>query len=154
VESETEILRRRLAWKRDDPTKDLKPVVDAEGFRRMQEEVEEKVYVHPALLVYISRLVRGVRDHPDVSAGPSPRGALALLRLSRAHAYLSGRNFVTPDDVKIFVEDALAHRILLDVERALEGSEERAVVRDVLEKTEAPLRFGSAPEAQSAKRPG
>jgi MoxR-like ATPase len=146
VESETEILRRRLAWKKDDPTRDLKPVVDAEGFRRMQEEVEEKIYVHPALLVYISRLVRGVRDHPHVNAGPSPRGALSLLRLSRAHAYLQGRGFVTPDDVKIFVEDALAHRILLDVERALEGREERAVVREVLDKTEAPLRFGAQPD--------
>src|SRR5581483_1112581 len=116
VESETEILRRRLAWKRDDPTKDLKPVVDGEGFRQMQEEVEEKIYVHPALLVYISRLVRGVREHPHVSAGPSPRGALSLLRLARANAYVSGRNFVTPDDVKIYVEDSLAHRIILDVE--------------------------------------
>ncbi|HEX2022422.1 MAG TPA: MoxR family ATPase [Candidatus Thermoplasmatota archaeon] len=144
VDAETEILRRRLAWKRDDPTRDLKAVVDADGFRRMQDEVEEKVYVHPAILGYISRLVRGVREHPHVTAGPSPRGALALLRLSRAHAYLSGRGFVTPDDVKIFVEDALAHRILLDLERALEGIEERAVVRDVLAKTETPLRYGAA----------
>jgi MoxR-like ATPase len=157
VESETEILRRRLAWKKDDPTKDLKPVVDAEGFRRMQEEVEEKVYVHPALLVYISRLVRGVREHAHVSAGPSPRGALSLLRLARGHAYIQGRSFVTPDDVKIFVEEALAHRILLDVERALEGREERAVVREVLDKTEAPLRFGAQSETvppPPPRRPG
>ena len=143
VDSETEILRRRLSWKRDDPTRDLKPVVDGDGFRRMQEEVEERIYVHPALLTYMSRLVRGVREHPHVAAGPSPRGALALLRLGRAHAYVMGRNFVTPDDVKVFVEDALAHRILLDVERVLEGAEERAVVREVLERTDAPLRFGA-----------
>ena len=144
--SETEIMRRRLAWKRDDPTKDLKPVVDVEGFRRMQDDVEEKIYVHPALLDYITRIVRGIREHPHVSAGPSPRGSLALLRVSRAHAYIMGRNFVTPDDVKLFVEDALAHRILLSVERVLEGAEERSVVREVLEKTESPLRFG-APKA-------
>ena len=142
VESETEILRRRLSWKRDDPTRDLKPVVDAGGFVQMQQEVEDKMYVHPAILNYISRLVRGVREHTHVTAGPSPRGALGLLRLSRAHAYIAGRNFVTPDDVRIFVEDALSHRILLDLERVLEGVEERAVVREVLDHTEAPLRFG------------
>jgi MoxR-like ATPase len=143
IDSETEILRRRLAWKKDDPTRELKPVVDPDGFRRMQDEVEEKVYVHPALLVYMSRLIRGVREHPHVTAGPSPRGNLALLRLSRAHAYIQGRGFVTPDDVKIFVEDALAHRLVLDVERVLEGSEERAVVREVLDKTDVPLRYGN-----------
>ena len=141
LDAESEILRRRLAWKRDDPTRDLKPVVDLEGFQRMQHEVEEKTYVHPSLVHYISRLVRGVRDHPSVSAGPSPRGSLALLRLARAHAYVQGRNFVTPDDVKLFVEDALAHRIVLDIERALEGVEERAVVREVRDKTDAPLRY-------------
>jgi MoxR-like ATPase len=151
IDSETEILRRRLSWKRDDPTREIKPVVDVESFRKMQEEVEEKVYVHPALLVYMSRIVRGVREHPHVSAGPSPRGNLALLRLARAHAYVQGRNFVTPDDVKPFVEDSLAHRIVLDVERVLEGAEERAVVREVLEKTETPLRFGA--EAASPPPP-
>jgi MoxR-like ATPase len=144
AEVETEILRRRLAWKTDDPTRDLKPVVDLEGFRRMQQEVEEKVYVHPALLAYISRLVRGVRDHPSVAAGPSPRGSLALLRIARANAFILGRAFVTPDDVKPYVEDALAHRIVLDLERAIEGAQERQVVREVRDKTEAPLRFEGA----------
>jgi len=154
IESETEILRRRLSWKKDDPTRELKPLIDADGFRRMQDEVEEKVYVHPALLVYMSRIVRGVREHPHVSAGPSPRGNLALLRLARAHAYILGRNFVTPDDVKPFVEDALAHRILLDVERVLEGAEERTVVKEVLEKTEAPLRYGNEPTTTAPTKKG
>ncbi|HVM45618.1 MAG TPA: MoxR family ATPase [Candidatus Thermoplasmatota archaeon] len=154
IDSETEILRRRLSWKRDDPTREIKPVVDARGFQQMQEEVEDKVYVHPALLVYMSRIVRGVREHPHVSAGPSPRGNLALLRLARAHAYILGRNFVTPDDVKPFVEDVLAHRIVLDVERILEGAEERAVVREVLEKTEAPLRYGNEATAPAPPKKG
>lgn len=145
-EMETEILRRRLSWKTDDPTRELKPVVDLPGFQRMQQEVEEKVYVHPALLHYITRLVRGVREHPSVAAGPSPRGALSLLRLARANAYIAGRGFVTPDDVKPFVEDALAHRIVLDLERAIEGAQERAVVREVRDKTEAPLRFAEGAE--------
>ena len=151
LEAESEILRRRLAWKRDDPTRDLKPVVDLAELQRMQQEVEDKVYVHPSLVHYISRLVRGVREHPSVYAGPSPRGGLALLRLARAHAYVQGRNFTTPDDVKMFVEDALAHRIVLDLERALEGVEERAIVREVRDKTDAPLRYG---EGSPAEAPG
>ena len=153
IESETEILRRRLAWKRDDPTRGMTHIVDADGFVRLQLEVEEKVYVHPAILTYISRVVRGVREHPHVVAGPSPRGALALLRLSRAHAFIMGRNFVTPDDVKIFVEDSLAHRILLDLERVLEGVEGRTVVREVLERTDTPLRYGTSEPAATATPP-
>lgn len=148
LESETEILRRRLNWKKDDPTRDIRPVVDGDGFRRMQQEVEDRIYVHPALLQYISRLVRGVREHPHVTAGPSPRGSLGLLRLSRAHAYVMGRTFVTPDDVKTFVEDAISHRILLDLERVLEGVEARTVVREVLHKVEAPLRYGATAPAE------
>jgi len=143
VEAETEILRRRLTWKKDDPTRDVAPATDKVGFARMQQEVEDGVYVHPQILTYISTLVRGVRAHDHVAAGPSPRGSLGLLRLARAHAYISGRNFVTPDDVKLFAEDALSHRILLEVDRIFEGAEERAVVREVVEATKAPLRFDS-----------
>src|SRR5438876_29983 len=65
-EAETEILRRRLSWKSDDPTRDMKPIVDLQGFTQMQRAVEEKVFVHPAILQYISRIVRGVREHASV----------------------------------------------------------------------------------------
>ncbi len=144
LENEVEILARRLAWQKDDPSADVRPVLDPPSFRALQAEIEEKVYVHPHLLVYIGRLVRGVREHPMVAAGPSPRGALALLRASRAMAFISGRDFVTPDDVKLLVEDALAHRIVLDFERATETSEPRAIVREIASRIETPTRFGRA----------
>ncbi|HWG92475.1 MAG TPA: MoxR family ATPase, partial [Candidatus Thermoplasmatota archaeon] len=141
LEAETEILRRRLSWRKDDPTEDVKAVVDAATFRKLQERVEMGVYVHPAILAYIGKLVRGLREHPQVEVGPSPRGALALLRLSRSLAFINGRDFVTPDDVKFFAEDALAHRTLLDLENVLDGVSSRQVVRDVLNRVDVPTRF-------------
>ena len=144
LDAETEILSRRLSWKKDDPTRDIQPVVDVDGFRAMQQQVENDVYIHPSVLNYIARIVRALREHPDVAVGPSPRGSLALLRASRGLAYVNGRDFVTPDDVKDLAPDALAHRTLLDLDRVLEGVQPEAVVLDVVEKVETPKRF--APE--------
>ncbi len=151
LESEVEILARRLQWKTDDPSRGVTPVMDADAFRGFQQEIEDKVHVHPHVLVYIARLVRAVREHPLVAAGPSPRGALSLLRASRAMAFIAGREFVTPDDVKILAEDALAHRIILDLERATETSDPRTIVRDITGRIETPTRFGRPPPAGAAQ---
>jgi len=140
--AEVEILRRRLSWHKDDPTGDVKAVTDTAGFRRMQERIETDVYVHPSIQRYIGQIVRTMRDHAKVSVGPSPRGSLALLRVTRAFAFVQGRDFVTPDDVKALAPDALAHRTLMDLEHLLDGADPRGVVADVLQQVEAPTRYG------------
>jgi MoxR-like ATPase len=140
LELEREVLRRRMEWARDDPTDGVRSVVSREAFRRMQEEVE-KVYVHKNILSYIAEIVRATRGHPKVRVGSSPRGGLALLKLSRALAYTYGRDFVTPDDVKAFARDALAHRLILDVEQAVEGLNPAEVVDEVVRGVKAPTRF-------------
>ncbi|MHB8606585.1 MAG: AAA family ATPase [Thermoplasmatota archaeon] len=147
LDTEVDLMKRRIAWRKDDPSGDVKAVLDADGFAKLQETVETGVFVHPAILQYIGRIVRGLRDHPQVSVGPSPRAALALMRIARATAFVAGRDFVTPDDVKGLVEDALAHRMLLELDLVLEGVAPRAIVREVVAKTEAPTRYGkeSAP---------
>jgi MoxR-like ATPase len=157
LEAEAEILRRRVAWQQDDPTSTIRAVVTIEEFRQMQQEVEA-VFIHEDLLRYIGRLVRGVREHPKVVVGPSPRGALALLRCARAMAYLRGRDFVTPDDIKAFLQEALAHRTLLDMGHALEGDKPEDVVADVAAHVPVPTRFrpgdpASPPEIVEVVRP-
>jgi MoxR-like ATPase len=138
---EAEILSRRIGWQKDDPTQDMKPLLSADAFRLLQQRVERDVFIHKDLLLYISKLVRGLRAHPKVDVGPSPRGALALLKVSRAAALMNGRDYVTPDDVKLFVVDALAHRTILSVEHVLDGLTSPDVVREVLGQVPVPTRF-------------
>jgi MoxR-like ATPase len=135
-EDEKEILRRRMGWQEDDPTARIKPVMSAARLVQVMDQVE-KVFVHEEVLNYITNLVRGVREHPKVEAGPSPRGGLALLKVSRAMALLNGRDFVIPDDVKALAVEAVAHRTILKVERVLEGDDAADVVEEVVRRTPA-----------------
>jgi len=138
IEEESEILRRRLNWKKDDPTEDIKPVISSSSFVELQKFIESHIYVDSEIIEYIAKIVRKVRESRHVEAGPSPRGGLALLKLSRAMALIDGRDFVVPDDVKIFVKDALAHRIVLKPESVFEGVTPEAIVEKSLEKVEVP----------------
>ncbi|NIV43711.1 AAA domain-containing protein, partial [Candidatus Bathyarchaeota archaeon] len=116
LDSEKLIVTRRIEWKKDDPTRDLKPVISAEDFNALQKTVEDDIYIDDVILEYIAEIVRATREHPQVEVGSSPRGSLALLKASRAMALLRQRDFVTPDDIKTIAVDALAHRLILKVE--------------------------------------
>ena len=90
----------------------------------------------------MSVVVRVTRKHPVVEVGASPRGGLALLKVARAHAAITGRAFVTPDDVKMVVHDALGHRVIMKMEYILEGSfSVDAVLNEILENIEVPKEF-------------
>jgi MoxR-like ATPase len=109
-EEEVEILRRRHERKADEIN--LEPVTNAQELLAMRAAVEE-VFVEPDIEAYIVALVSKTRSDPNVYVGASPRSSLALLKLSRAQAALEGRDYVLPDDVKVFVCPALAHRLIL-----------------------------------------
>ena len=98
------------------------------------------MFIHDALLDYISGVVRALRDHPKVEVGPSPRGSLALLRVSRALALIRGREFVIPDDILDVAPDVLAHRTILDVDQVLEGVRAATVVDEVTKSQPLPVR--------------
>ncbi|WP_456422335.1 AAA family ATPase [Thermococcus sp.] len=138
VEDEIAILEARLRWKKDDPTSDLNPVIDVKTFLEMQDFIEESVYVSRPVMRYIAELVRNARNDDRVEAGPSPRGALALLKISKANAALEGRDFVIPDDVKKFAFDALSHRIVIKPEYSFEGIRGSDVVEKALQNTPVP----------------
>jgi MoxR-like ATPase len=138
VHKESLILRRRIDWKNDDPTNIIEPAVNAETFLDMQRVVENDIFIDQQILDYIANIVRLTREHHMVEVGSSPRGGLALLKLSRAFAAISGRDYVIPDDVKLFVRDALAHRVILNVEYLMEGVSPASIVDEVLSKVEVP----------------
>ena len=94
--------------------------------------------IAPEVLAYIVDLCRATRTSPSVSLGASPRGATALLRTSRAWAWLSGRDFVTPDDIKALARPTLRHRLALRPEAELEGATTDAVLDAVLATVPAP----------------
>ncbi len=135
-EEETEILKRRTERKQDKVV--LQAVITPEIFRAMQACVEE-VYVDPDLQRYIVDLVGATRHHPHVVVGVSPRGSLALLKLARSWAAIQGREFVIPDDIKVFTQPALAHRLLLDPN--LWGSKKTAhgVIEEVVSTVPVPV---------------
>ncbi|MFD8593866.1 AAA family ATPase [Kitasatospora sp. NPDC059646] len=94
--------------------------------------------VSPEILAYIVDLVRATRNSPSLAMGVSPRGATALLNTSRAWAWLAGRDYVTPDDVKALALPTLRHRIQLRPEAEMEGTTADSVIQAVLAQTPAP----------------
>jgi MoxR-like ATPase len=96
------------------------------------------VTVAPEVLGYVVDLARATRVSPSLSLGVSPRGATALLSTSRAWAWLSGRDFVTPDDVKALARPTLRHRVELRPEAELEGVSVDAVLDGVLASVPVP----------------
>ena len=97
-----------------------------------------QVRIEPSVLAYIVELARGTRAAASVSLGVSPRGATALLATSRAWAWLSGRDFVTPDDVQALARPTFRHRITLRPEAELEGVGVDAVLESVLASVPVP----------------
>jgi len=141
LEEESLILSRRIQWRKDDPSDDVQAVVTRDEFVELQRIMENEIYVDRSILEYISRIVRATREHSKVEVGSSPRGGLSLLKASRSMALIRGRDFVTPDDVKMMVTDVLNHRIILNIEDSLEGVKEEDVVREVVSHIPAPTEF-------------
>jgi MoxR-like ATPase len=132
---EQEVLRRRRERGKEE-TK-ASAVCTKEQILEMQRTIET-IHVEPALEEYMVRLVAATRSHPQVEVGASPRGSLALMRLSSARAAMLGRDYVIPDDVKEIAIPALAHRIILAPDPWIRGVRPVSVVNDVLKSTAVP----------------
>jgi MoxR-like ATPase len=135
AEAEWEMLERRLERGVDEV--ELQPVVDRETLLEMQQAVEG-VHVDESVGRYVVDLVAATRQSPSVSVGSSPRGSLALVKLSRCRAALDGRDFVTPDDVKSVAVPALAHRLVLRPELWVQRRSGEDVVREILDQVRTP----------------
>jgi len=134
-EQEKEILERRRLRREDDVR--ISPVQSADQVLAMQQGVED-VHVDDAIETYIVEIVTRTRAHSQVEVGASPRGSLALLKLSRALAVLRGRDFVLPDDVKEIAVAGLAHRLILKPDPWIKGVRTDAIVREILTSVPVP----------------
>jgi MoxR-like ATPase len=98
----------------------------------------EQVYIREELLTYIATIVHNTRNNPDIFLGASPRASLSLLKSAKAVAAMSGRNFVTPDDIRYVSYPVLNHRIILTPEREMEGYSTREILEDIIRNVEVP----------------
>jgi MoxR-like ATPase len=116
----------------------LEPVIDRETLLAMQQACED-VYVSEPVGLYMVDVVAATRGAPSILVGASPRGSLALLKLSRCRAALDGRDYVTPDDVKAVAVPALAHRLTLRPELWVQRISSEDVVRERLAMVATPV---------------
>jgi MoxR-like ATPase len=115
----------------------LKPITTVADILQARQAVKQ-VQVSETIVDYLLEIVRKSRQYPDLALGASPRAAGAWLQTSQAAAWLSGRNFVTPDDVKSVASPLLRHRLLLKPEAMLDGLQIDAVVAAVINQIPVP----------------
>ena len=130
-EEECRILERYM---KEEPLAVLQPVVSIEELKQAKEEIKN-VFVHQCILEYMTEIVAATRKGENVLMGVSPRGTLALLHCAKAYAYLQGRNFVTPDDIKALAVAVLSHRIVMGYETSKSS---RGFVESILASTIVP----------------
>jgi MoxR-like ATPase len=128
AEEEAVILER---FALDDPVHEVGPAIDMPTLLAWQRR-RGSVRVAPDVRDYLLSLVRATREHDDVVLGASPRAALGVYRACQAWALLEGRDYVIPDDVKLLLGPALAHRLVLSAGGRLRGASAEAVVQAVL----------------------
>ncbi len=102
------------------PISTLQNVITIEKFEELRQKTNA-MYVHDSIYEYIVTLVEGTRTNPLFSAGASPRGSIALLRMAKAMAVLNDRDYVTPEDIRNVFVDVLGHRVKLSTKARAEG---------------------------------
>lgn len=109
----------------------VKAVVSKEDILAMQDQVEN-IYVHHDILEYIVNIVNLTREYETLQLGASPRASIDLLKSSKAKAYIEGRDYVIPDDVKDMVIPVLSHRLILSPEARIERKSIEDILLDLL----------------------
>lgn len=134
---EVEIIRNQHKSILDDKTDVINPVISAMDLKKYQSLIKE-VIVEDNLLEYIAQIVVNTRENPFLFLGASPRASLALLVASKGFAAISGRDFVTPEDIKTSALAVLQHRIIISPDREMEGMTAEEIIKQILEPIEIP----------------
>jgi len=129
---EVDILRLKNA-----PESEPKIVLSKDAVISMRDEIVE-IHAHPSILEYIESLTRATRDVEELDLGLSPRGAIHLLLTSKARAYLRGRTYVIPDDVKALAHKVIDHRLILSPEAELGGMTRSGITDSILSSVTVP----------------
>lgn len=115
----------------------VKSVCSVEDIFRSK-KIIEKVYIKNDLVKYIAQIVYETRNNSNLYLGASPRASMAILKASKANAAISGRDFVTPDDISKVAFNVLNHRIIMHPEKEMEGIESSSVIEEIIKSIEVP----------------
>ncbi len=137
---EWDVLQRRMVRQHEEQS--LRQVTDASTLLAMQAAVE-RVTVDESVGRYCVALTRATRNHPQVLMGASPRGALALMLAGRAFAVISGRDYATPEDIKVVALPVLAHRITVKPELWMSKASGATIVESVVSTVPTPAALES-----------
>lgn len=119
------------------PMDKIQSVLHGEQINQIRQQVK-KLLIEDKLIAFIARLIQQTRNHKSIYLGASPRASLAVMHAAKAMAALSGRDFVTPEDILSVVTPVLRHRIILAPEKEMEGITEDEVIKQVIEGMEVP----------------
>lgn len=137
LENEVDILKSHHDRKLTEPETLIHGILTPEKLRMFQQQVQQ-ILIEDKIFNYIAQIVDKTRNHPHLYLGGSPRASIAIMNASKAFAALSGRDFVTPDDVKKSLAPVLHHRIILSPEREMEGMAPEAVIDMISQSIEIP----------------
>ena len=137
LEEEVSVLQRHQENRKLVKLDDIQPLLSVRDLLNMRQQLQ-KVYIEDSLLRYIASIVQQTRMSKAVYLGASPRAAVAMLNASKAYAMLSGRDFVTPEDIKFVTPNILQHRLLLTAEAEMEGYTALKVAQKLIDKVEVP----------------
>jgi len=143
VDGEMELLDRRANRRTLAPS--VEAAVDAATVQSLQDRAED-VTVERAVRRYIVDLARATRADERTEIGVSPRGVQRVFEAVRARAVIAGRDYVTPDDVKVMARPTMAHRLVLSTTASVEGTDPEAVVADALDAVDVPAVSPNAPD--------
>lgn len=121
-----------------DPLDGVEEVLSGQQLTEIIEQVEQ-VHIADEIYRYITALTETTRNHPMVQLGVSPRGALALTRMSKACAYLNGRDFCVPEDVAAVASDVYAHRLMLGAKARFNETSAADLMQEILKQVEMPV---------------
>jgi MoxR-like ATPase len=115
----------------------VQPVIKAEDLTALREGLAA-IVIRDELVTYLVDIVRATRSHESVMVGAGPRATQSLIMAARAYAAISGRDFVTPDDIKAMAQSVLEHRIILRPEFEIEGLTIAEVIQQILQQIAVP----------------
>ncbi|NMH74717.1 MoxR family ATPase [Bacillus sp. RO2] len=129
LEEETAVLKQVMESKFNHT--DTKPVLDMETFLNIRKEIQQ-VTLSESILDYVMQIVRNTRESDSIRFGASTRAGISIGKAAQAWAYLSNRNYVTPDDIKMVTKPALRHRIQLSPHMELEGATVEQIIEELV----------------------
>lgn len=137
LEQEFSIIQGHHHRKGHAPLEEVNVELNA-GLIKSYRDAVQHLHVEENLMKYIAEIIHETRNHPALFLGASPRASVALLNSSKAYAAIQGRDFVTPEDVKLVAAPVLRHRVMLTPDKEMEGLTTDNVIAQLIEKVEVP----------------